>query len=341
MSLRKDMRNTVITLLLLLFVIPAGQAQDKRAQTSMKFLSVSPSARASSMSDAVTSVNMGAYSAFYNPATLALIDEKVSVTAGVVQWIADINHNSASVIFKPGNDKIGVFGLNATSVDYGDIIATVRDNDPNNPLGYLDNGFVNPTAMTLGLSYANSITDQFSVGANFKYAYQDLTSAPINLDGNGGYITESYAAGVGVLDFGAFYKTGFKSLNFAFALRNFSREVSFGEEEEELPLTFKIGISMNVLDLKNIDPEKHSLLVSIDTNRPRDYDEQVLFGVEYTFMNRFMVRGGYGFPKDEEKLSFGFGINQPVGGINLSIDYSYTQFGVFGEVNRFGAQIGF
>ncbi|MBO6620936.1 MAG: PorV/PorQ family protein [Balneola sp.] len=335
------MKKIATILFLLILTIPSLNAQDKRAQTSMKFLSISTSARASAMSDAVTSVNMGAYSPFYNPATLALVEDRISVTAGVVQSFADISYNSASIIYKPGNKNIGVFGLNATSADYGDILATVRDNDPNNQDGYLNNGTINPTAMTIGLSYANAITEKFSVGANFKYAYQDLTSAPVNTDDNGGYITESYSAGVVVLDFGAFYKTGFKSLNFAFALRNFSQEVSFAEEEEELPMTFKIGISMNVLDLTDIDPETHSLLVAIDTNRPRDYDEQIFIGTEYTFMKRFVLRGGYGFPKDVEKLSFGFGVIQPLSKLNLSIDYSYTQFGVFGEVNRLSAQIGF
>ena len=136
------MKKIIPLIFLSLVSFQTLEAQQKRAQTSMKFLSVSTSARASAMSDAVTSVNMGAYSPFYNPATMALIENNVSLTAGVVQWIADIDHNSASLIFKPGNGKIGVFGLNATSVDYGNIIATVRDNDPNNPLGYLDNGFV-------------------------------------------------------------------------------------------------------------------------------------------------------------------------------------------------------
>lgn len=335
------MKKLATLFLLLMLVSPLSKAQDKRAQTSMKFLSVSPSARASAMSEAVTSVNMGAYSAFYNPATMALVTDNVTATAGVVQWIADINHNSASLVFRPKNGKYGVFGLNAISVDYGSIIATVRDNDPNNPLGYKDNGFIQPTAMSFGLSYANAVTDQFSVGANFRYVYQDLTSAPVDFDGNGGYVTDSYAASVGVLDFGVLYKTGFESLNFAMALRNFSPEVTFAEEAQELPLTFKIGLSMNVLDLADIDPNDHSLLLSIDTNRPRDYDEQILLGAEYTFINRFLIRGGYGFPKDEEKLSFGFGLVQPVGKLKLKIDYSYTQFGVFGEVNRFGAQIGF
>ncbi|HCI69996.1 MAG TPA: DUF3308 domain-containing protein, partial [Balneola sp.] len=85
----------------------------------------------------------------------------------------------------------------------------------------------------------------------------------------------------------------------------------------------------------------HSLLVSIDANRPRDYDEQILIGLEYTFIDRFIVRGGYGFPKDEEEFAFGFGLKQPLGGFDLGVDYSYTQFGVFGEVNRLSVQLGF
>ncbi len=312
--------------------------QKKRAQTSMKFLSVSPSARASGLSNAVTSVDMGAYSAFYNPASMANIDGTFNATAGAVQWITDINHNSTALVYKPANGKFGVFGVNAISVDYGDILSTVLDESES---GYRDVGTINPTALAFGLSYANAFTDQFSVGANFRYSKQDLGSVATGYDGLGGYNMQSYSASTGVLDFGVLYKTGFKSLNFGMALRNFSPEVSYDDEKSELPMTFKIGISMNVLDLADIDPNTHSLLVSVDANRPRDYDEQLLFGVEYSFINRFVLRGGYGFPKDEGKFSFGGGIKQPIGSMELSVNYSYTQFGVFGEVNRFSAQIGF
>ena len=313
--------------------------QKKRAQTSMKYLSVSPSARASGLSNAVTSVEMGAYGAFYNPATMANINGTYNATAGAVEWITDIKHNSASIVYKPAEGKYGVFGLNALAVDYGDIIGTVVD--PSNPLGYQETGLINPTAMALGLSYANAITDQFSVGANFRYSVQDLGSVVMGTDESGAYVTESFSASTGLIDFGILYKTGFESLNFGMALRNFSPEIQYDEETSELPLTFKIGISMDVLDLSNVDPDQHSLLVSIDANRPRDFDEQLLFGMEYTFINRFMIRGGYGFPKDEERFSFGGGISQPIGKLVVSADYSYTQFGVFGEVNRLSVQIGF
>ncbi|GAB5408084.1 MAG: hypothetical protein BalsKO_04490 [Balneolaceae bacterium] len=305
----------------------------------MKFLSVSPSARATSMSNAVTSVNMGAYAALYNPATMAFMEGNYSATVGVVEWIADINHNSASFIYKPSDGRFGVIGLNAISVDYGDILSTVVDETSDK--GYSDIGTINPTALALGLSYANAITEQFSVGANFRYSRQDLGSVAIGLDGAGGYNFQSYMASTALLDFGILYKTGFESLQFGMALRNFSPEIEYDNESSELPLTFKIGISMDVLDLTDFDKETHSLLVSIDANRPRDFDEQLLFGLEYTFVDRFLIRGGYGFPKDEESFNLGVGIKQPFGSLTLSIDYSYTKFGVFGEVNRFGAQIGF
>ncbi len=335
------MRISKLILFGLALLLTSSQVygQKKRAQTSMKFLSVSPSARASGLSDAVTSIEMGAYSAFYNPATMTNIDSKFSATAGAVQWITDINHNSASFIFQPLEGKLGIFGLNVISVDYGDIIATVVDESAGNDKGYLDIGMVNPTAFAFGFSYANAITDQFSVGANFRFAKQDLGSVVTGTNGAGGYVNESYSASTGVLDFGVLYKTGFESLNFAMALRNFSPEVSFDDENSELPLTFKIGISMDVFDLTEL--KDHSLLVSIDANRPRDFDEQLLFGLEYSFIDRFIVRGGYGFPKDEEELAFGFGIKQPIGGIDFEVDYSYTQFGVFGEVNRISVQLGF
>ncbi len=312
-------------------------AQSKRAQTSMKFLSVSQSARASAMSGAVTAVEMGAYAPYYNPSSMANIKNGWHLTAGSVQWITDINHNSLSLIYRPENDRVGVFGVNASSVDYGDIISTAR---ADNEQGYEDLGLINPTAMTLGLSYANAVTDQFSIGANYRYIKQVLGNAAVDRDGNGGYLLQSYSATTYALDFGVFYKTGFESLNFAMTLRNFSPEVSYNEEEAEIPLTFKIGLAMDVFDLTELDADKHSLLVSIDANRPRDYDEQLLFGFEYTFIKRFKIRAGNGFPKDEEQFSLGFGIVQPIRGSSLAVDYSYTQFGVFGEVNRFSVQIG-
>lgn len=316
-----------------------AHAQSKRAQTSMKFLSVSPSARAAGMSDAVTSLDMGVYGALYNPATMSQFNGKYSATVGSVQWIADIYHNSAAFVYKPGSGKIGVFGLNVISVDYGDILATAFSETDEK--GYVDLGTINPSAMVFGLSYANALTEKFSVGFNFRYGRQDLGSVAVGLSDAGAYNFDSISATTGLVDFGILYKTGFESLNLAMSIRNFGPETQFDTESAELPLTFKMGISMDILDITNLDKDTHSLLISIDNNNSRDYDEQLFIGLEYTFVDRFIIRGGHGFPKDEESFSLGMGIKQPIGSLTLSVDYSYTAFGVFGDVQRFGAQIGF
>lgn len=336
------MKYALKILALILFVaypISEGFAQKKRAQTSMKFLSVSPLASAAAMSSAVTSLEMGAASAFYNPAGASRFENSFDFTGGTVQWIDGIDYQSGSILYKFNNENLGVFGINFLSVDYGDILATVIDFD--NPLGYKDIGTINPTAVAVGLLYANAITDQFSVGANLRYAIHDLGSVVTGDDGSGGEVSESFSANTGILDFGVLYKTGFESLNFAMSLRNFSPEVKYDVEESELPLTFNIGISMNVLDLTRIDPETHSMVVSIDAKRPRDFEEQLILGVDYSFLNRFSLRGGYGVPTEEETFSVGAGIRQPVGKLALKVDYSYTEFGVFGGINRISFQIDF
>ncbi len=315
-------------------------AQKKRAQTSMKFLSVSPSAHAAGMSNAVTALDLGSASVFYNPAAIANTDSKFDFSGGVVQYIADINYNSASLTYRPSNGKFGVIGFNIVSTDYGDILSTVFDGTV--PSGFQDIGTISPSAVAIGFAYANAITDQFSVGANFRYVTQDLGTVNMSLDGVGGYETESFSSSVGVLDFGVLYKTGFESLNFAMAVQNFSKEISFDDESAELPMTFKIGLAMDVIDLTSMDNNTHSLLVSVDARRPRDYDEQLVLGLDYGFINRFNIRGGYAVPSnDEESFSFGGGIKQPLGKVTLAVDYAYTEFGVFGNVNRISFRLDF
>ncbi len=107
---------------------------------------------------------------------------------------------------------------------------------------------------------------------------------------------------------GNLYKTGFKSLNLAMGLRNFSRELTYSRESFELPLTFRIGLSMDMLDITPVDPQMHSFLLSIDTERPRDYYENIRIGGEYIFMDIFSVRAGYAFPHDVKGLNAGFGL---------------------------------
>ena len=338
-----------LTLLLVLAFSFEARAQDvtpdtevtteKRAQTGFKFLSTSIDARASALGSAMTAEMSGSSVAmFYNPASMANMEGQFHLNAAQTQFITDINYNIASVGFNPQGGKFGVFGLSLMSVDYGDFIGTVR---ADNAQGFEETGAFAPTALAIGLGYAKLVTDRFAVGGHVKYALQDLGSFAINRDG-GSLTNESFDTGTVAVDFGVVYNTGFKSLTLGFVARNFSQELTYVRESFELPLTLQFGVSMNLLDFTSMDPSMHQLRANVDVQRPRDFAEHARFGLEYTFMELLSLRGGFEqFGQDEEQgLSLGAGLHHTFNNIRVGADYAYTDFGIFGNLNRIALQIG-
>jgi hypothetical protein len=335
------MRNyTIITLLILGLLAHTLNAQDKKlAQTGMKFLSVSTDARTSGFSEAVTAVDLASASAiFYNPATLASIKEFTSFSVGNVSWIADINYIHSAIAFAPFDGDYGVFGISFLSVDYGEFMGTVV---ANNEKGYLDVGTFSPKSYSFGIGYAKALSTKFSVGGNIKYVKQNLGSSVIDVDENGNYVNEDNSLGAIAFDFGILYRTGFKSLNFGMSVRNFSAELKYKKETFQLPLMFKIGLSIDAMDLFNVDKNTHSLIVAVDASHPRDYSEQIYLGAEYTFINTFSVRAGFVSPADEHNFSAGFGVKRNISGMNLGLDYAFQPYGVFNNVHRFTLSFSF
>ncbi len=337
--MKKVIYTLFISTLVFGFVLhDVAEAQRKRGQTTMKFLSAPLGARATGMGDAMTAVEDRSLSIFYNPANSAFQTSLFDVSIGNVSWIADIDYQYAALTFAPKNGLYGVIGLSFMGVDYGDLTETIRDNSD---LGYEVLGTYNPNAIAFGISYSRAISSQFSVGANVRYVDINLSNAPIGLN-EGSLVRQQFDLQTYAVDFGVLYKTGFESLNFAMSVRNYSNEVTYIQDTQELPLTFRIGLAMNVLDLTSINPEMHKLLVSIDANRPRDYFEQLMIGAEYGFMDRLFLRGGYVFPTDEQGISMGVGVNLPFARrYGIRADYSHTAFGVFNSVNRLSVQLSF
>jgi hypothetical protein len=142
-------------------------------------------------------------------------------------------------------------------------------------------------------------------------------------------------------DFGVVYRTGFRSLNIAMRARNFSRDLEYERNPFELPLTFQIGASMNLMDFTHLDPSLHAFALSVDAERHRDYPEQLRLGGEYIFMNTIALRAGYAYPTDQQGVNLGVGLQADVRGIAFGADYAYIPFGLFGGVNQLGLRLGF
>jgi len=349
--------NTSITKVLFVLLAVATcvqtvQAQDdlddverkKLGQTGFKFLQVQTDPRTAALAGAVTSFDqVGAAALFANPASMAWLESQFQVTAGQTQWIADVNYNQAALAFSPASGRYGVFGVSLTTVDYGEFLGTVYDaSDPRGYKDFSELGLANPTvsALALGIGYAKALTDRFSVGGQVKYAMQDLGAAPSNREGDQ-ILLDEFSKSTPAFDFGVLYKTGFRSLNFAMSARNFSPEVTYVQDNFELPLTFRIGVSMDLMDLTSIESDDHSFLLTLDAERPRDFAEHFRIGGEYTFLNTVALRAGYQYPTDERGVSLGAGLQHEFGGIGFGFDYAYTTFGVFDAVNQLALRVSF
>jgi opacity protein-like surface antigen len=208
--------------------------------------------------------------------------------------------------------------------------------DPTTEKGFIDTGTFGPTAFAVGFGYAKALTDRFSVGGHIRYVNQKLGSSTVPVGEVSEGVTKEVNNDLSVwsFDFGTIYRTGFKSLVFGMSVRNFSQEVKFESEGFQLPLTFKMGISMDVFDLLMENNATHALLVSVDAVHPRDYSEQLNFGAEYTMMNLLAFRLGYMYNRDEEDITAGFGVQTKFGDRMVALDYAYTPFGVFNNVQR-------
>lgn len=329
-------KSFVIVLLLLVSVAAIGQTNAKLAQTGLKFLNVATDPRAVAMGEAVTSVEGSSTAMFFNPAGLARFSGTAHASFGTTQWIAGIDHLYASAAIATPNNDYGVFGITFQSVDYGEIIRTIR---ATNADGYLDVGTFRPTAFAVGLGYARALSDRFSIGGRASYVFQDLGAGFRSVDSYGNPLKSDNNIDVLSFDFGMFYNTGFKSLNFAMSVRNFSKEIKYQKEGFQLPLMFRIGVSINAMDFITMDTDADRLLLSVDATNSRDYPETVNMGGEYVFMKTLAIRGGYMFGQDERGFTAGIGLQQTLEGIGLGIDYSYTPFGIFGTVNRFALQL--
>jgi len=317
-------RNSLL-FLLILALFSTTFAEEKLAQTGFQFLSVATDARAGAMGDAMTSLELGSASLYFNPAGLARMDGRFELLANQNKWIADITYNSYAVTFNPAEGRYGVFGLTFVSVDYGEVEGTMVWA---NEQGYIDTEIMNPTAFSAGLGYAKSLTDKFSVGGQIKYAGQQLGKSMTTL-GEDSLIVKKNLAFATAVDFGTLYRTGFKSLVFGMSVRNFSNEIKFEKEAFQLPLTFRLGLSMDLMDMLP-DIPGHSLLLSVDASHPRSYPEQLMVGLQYGLQETLFLRLGYEGNRDENDISFGFGLSR----FGMSFDYAYTPYGVFDNVQR-------
>ena len=331
----------------ILLVIAVGMGIEARAvtktgTTSAPFLTVDVGARGVGMGSAYVSVVEDATAMYWNPAGLARIKGNEAVFCHT-QWIADIGMSFAGVAINMGN--MGTLGVSAQFETMADMERTTI-NFPDGTGEMFSAG-----SYAFGLSYGRNLTDRFSIGMTAKFIHEQIYHS-----------TASGAA----MDIGALFDTQFYGMKIGMSISNYGTKMQMGGRDlqtqkdidasisgnnqninaylatdaYDLPLLFRVGISMDVLKGYG----KSNLILAVDALHPNDDVESINVGGEYIFNHMVSIRGGYKslFNKySEEGWSLGGGLNYPVGGIRLMLDYAYHDFGRLKDIQKITIGIGF
>ncbi|MBI5475082.1 MAG: PorV/PorQ family protein, partial [Ignavibacteriae bacterium] len=157
----------------------AAQVHAQKVGTSsLQFLKVMPTARATAMGEAFSTLATGAEAAFWNPAGIALT-QNPEFAGTLTLWLFDSKQGAASFAYPMGD--WGNIALHMQYVDFGSIQETSVDQlrfigDPANGqynLGLTGRTFT-PYSYVIGLSYARELTDKFSAGITAKFVSESL-----------------------------------------------------------------------------------------------------------------------------------------------------------------------
>ncbi|MCA9734254.1 PorV/PorQ family protein [candidate division KSB1 bacterium] len=329
------MKKIIITLTVIcsavMFSMPAQAQIKKVGQTGLQFLKIDVAPRPAAMAGAYTMPGNDASAMFYNPAGISRMENEFDFFASQTQWFSDITYNAVGVAKNVGN--WGTFGVSILMADYGNIDGYIVANNAN---GYESTGTIDVGAYAVGLSYARSLTNKFSIGGQAKIVNQHLGSSTLV---EGGNAVKNEVSGF-AFDFGTIFNPGYKSLQIGMTMNNFSGQFKYEEEAFELPLTFRIGAAMDILDVL-VGEHQNPLMLSVDAIHPRDYTERVQVGGEYTYNEFVALRAGYKFNYDEESVSLGAGLKQKMGNVVVKVDYSFSALDVLDNVNRFSLGLSF
>ncbi|RMD95139.1 MAG: hypothetical protein D6814_13660, partial [Calditrichaeota bacterium] len=287
---------------------------EKSGSTAFKFLSIPVGSRLVAMGGSGIAIVNGPISMYWNTAGLAST-EHGSAVFSYTDYLLDVKHFYAGVAYN--FEGVGVFGLNLTGMDFGDIPETVAI-----PVAGSNFTGKNITSnhFAIGLSYARQFSDELAAGGTIKLINEELDNET--------------ATGV-ALDVGTQFSTGWRHLRIGAQLSNFGLDVKFLEEEHKLPLTFRVGFAIDSRGF--FENNDHVVTLALDVLNQNDKEQLVPVGIEYRYSKYFSLRAGYTINRDETNLSFGGGLH--LGG--LSIDYAFSDMQFFDAVNRFSIAFDF
>lgn len=339
--MHSNMNKKIIIVALGVFLFTSiinSQNVSKTGTTSANVLEMGVGASSISMGGAFVSVANDASALYWNAAGIANLNKYEAIIVHT-DWIAETNFDYAGLVLPLGD--FGSLGLSFTSLSMDDMkVRTIEK-----PEGTGE--FFSAGDIVIGLTYARKLSDRFSVGLTVKYIDQSIWHMK---------------ATAFAFDLGTIFKTdlfggmviGASMSNFGTPMRLDGRDTRYfvridetkeGSNESiptnielgewDLPLTFQIGVSTNVINNDN-----YKLKIAIDAIVPNNNYQSMNIGTELSIFDYIKIRGGYNalFLEDAEGgLSFGVGLNSKMllSVATVNFDYAYRDFGELNSIHTF------
>ncbi len=332
--------NYSVLLLLITAHLALSGEISKVGTTAAQFLKIGVGARASAMGESYVAAANDASAIFWNPAGMAdMVNNEVLFVR--TNWLADMNYDFATVVIPI--PEWGTFGLFYQGLSMGEM--KVRTEYQPEGTGEL----FNASSFALGISFAKEITDRFAFGITGKYIKESIWHE---------------SASTFAVDLGIIYNTVLEGLRLGMAISNYGGKMQMdgkdllrfmdidpnldgnneniisrlNTEQFDIPIVFRVGLSFDA-----IKSDFNRLTITMDGISPNDYKEHLNVGFEYGFREIVFLRGGYkgiGIDNSEVGFSAGGGLKYMMsGGIGLSLDYAYVDFGRLGKVQRFSLSL--
>jgi hypothetical protein len=299
-----------IVLVVLIPVLVSANTKpfEKVGTFSAQFLKIGPSARAAGMGSAFTAVANDATSIYWNPAGM-VEESRTDVTVNTVVWPANIQVYFAGAVFSTPYLP-GTFGISARALTM-DPQEERTIYMPEGTNRYFDAG-----DMSFGLSYATYFTDRFSAGITSNFIHMGLADKSVQTI---------------AFDFGLIYRIGIQGMRLGMAVQSLGGDVNFDDRSSKLPTVFKVGLAVDAYR-----SGANALMASGEFSHPADNKERMNVGMEYSFNQFFMLRGGYNIGYDSQQLAMGVGFKIDTSQTSdIGLDYAWEDLGYLGSSHRF------
>ena len=316
----------------------------KVGTTAATFLEIGVGATATGMGGAYVSMANDATSLYWNVAGAARLSQ-YEVDVVHTNWLAQTNLDYAALVLPL--EEFGTLGFSFTSLSMPDEKVRTVD-QPEGTGEYFSAGDI-----AVGISYARSLTDRFSVGFTAQYIEESIwhmSSSAFAIDAGTEFRTDLFGGmviGASISNFGSSMKLQgidtrtYSSVDPSQLGTNDQIPYSIDLDSWNLPLLFRIGVSTNA-----IKTDDFRWTVAMDALHPNDNYESMNVGTEFSYKEFLFLRAGYQslFLVDGEGgLSFGIGLNSKMlfSSDIVRFDYAYRDFGRLNNVNIFSVSIKF